>query len=351
MQSNSLLVECQRNYLKQNYSIAYDRMRGLAEAYNKKLEENNYDFSVLGRPNLGTACSAVYFPPEFTFINNGILCRNTDFTTGIKMSNLIEISAENGEGPPFNNPYIVELYPEKGYPSLIIMDFELLGEPLEGINSEGLAVVHLSDDESQEKYTMEAAMGCSVGLNELKCIQFLLDTCSDVNQAKEALLMNKHHYLMNPVHLLIADRHGQSFVWEYSHAHNKEYIIDGNRKPQIVTNFLLHRYNTLNDIPKNNNEFYCYYNRYRTIHDEIQKNPEKISMEEIKKSLSLVSFQKERFSPDTLPPLNSARTIYNSIYNCNDRSLDIAFHMGDKEDDNSEDERTYSEYLHFQLKP
>lgn len=73
---------------------------------------------------------------------------------------------------------------------LYIFSYELLGISLEGINSEGLAVVHLADDESERKYNIETALGNSVGLNELLSIEFLLDNCSNVMEAKPALLVN-----------------------------------------------------------------------------------------------------------------------------------------------------------------
>ena len=47
-------------------------------------------------------------------------------------------------------------------------------------------------------------------------LRMLLDTCATVAQAKEALLMTKQYYYAVPVHYLIADRHGEAFVWECS---------------------------------------------------------------------------------------------------------------------------------------
>ncbi|MEW5952280.1 MAG: hypothetical protein AB1815_00755 [Bacillota bacterium] len=83
---------------------------------------------------------------------------------------------------------------------------------------------------------------------------------------------HKHFYALAPVHLLVADRHGYSFVWEYSHAHNREYIIEGNDSPLVVTNFLLHRYQCSADIPRVSADKGCFYNRYRTLSDLINHN-------------------------------------------------------------------------------
>ena len=45
-----------------------------------------------------------------------------------------------------------------------------------------------------------------------------------------------------PSHFLIADRHGESFVWEYSQAHNREHIVESPGRPLISTNFRLHQH-------------------------------------------------------------------------------------------------------------
>ena len=94
---------------------------------------------------------------------------------------------------------------------------------LDGINSEGLTVALLGDDETVEKYSREPAGLDAAGLGELQMPRLLLDTCATAEEAKEALLMTKKSYSFNPVHYLVADRHGKGFVWEYSQHRNREY--------------------------------------------------------------------------------------------------------------------------------
>ena len=85
-----------------------------------------------------------------------------------------------------SRPYIFEMYPDQGYASLSICAFDLLGGVLDGISSEGLAVAILADDETLLHHDREPFAG--VGLHELMCMLYVLDTCKDIEEAKEALL-------------------------------------------------------------------------------------------------------------------------------------------------------------------
>src|SRR5262249_44486259 len=149
---------------------------------------------------------------------------------------------KRGELPATARPYVIEMYPERGYASLAVYAYDLLSGVLDGINSEGLTVSLLADDELLAKYPMEPAGIEGVGLGVVQVLRMLLDTCASVDEAKEALLLTKQYYELVPVHYLIADRHGRAFVWEYSQAHTRDYIVENPDKPLLTTNFSLHRY-------------------------------------------------------------------------------------------------------------
>lgn len=204
------------NYLRDNYPIHYERMKGFASEYNSTLNNHNFDFSIFGRPIGETACSAVYYPPSQTRENLAILSRNLDFVIS------------NDKNTPFRDIYFMELHPDEGYSSFSILTMEVFGQGLEGINSQGLTVVHLADGETAEKYPNGGRGEPGVGFNEFLIIQYILDTCANIQEAKEALLKSKHYYHSIPVHLIISDSSGKSFIWEFDEFRNKEYIIDGN---------------------------------------------------------------------------------------------------------------------------
>src|SRR5262249_2000064 len=115
--------------------------------------------------------------------------------------------------------------------------YDLLSGVLDGINSEGLTVTLATDNDVFKE--MEPSRTAAVGLGELQTLRLLLDTCANVEEAKQTLMATKQYYRYVPVHYLIADRDGNAFVWEYSKSHNKEYIVESPGEPLVMTNFNL----------------------------------------------------------------------------------------------------------------
>src|SRR5262245_59482648 len=243
---DGLRVRAQRKYLEKNYPILYDRMRGVAAAFGQRLTDDAWDLSGLTYLlKLQAGCSVMHFPPAVTADGRGIVSRDYDFTTGTIDGRV----PPDGELPCTARPYVIEMRPERGYASLSLCSYDLLSGVLDGINSEGLTVALLADDELASKFKMEPAMDSGVGLGVQQVLRMLLDTCANVDEAKEALLTTKQFYEFIPCHYLVADRHGRAFVWEYSQAHNKEHIIENPGRPLVTTNFSLHRHMDGNGPP------------------------------------------------------------------------------------------------------
>ncbi len=337
--TDSIKNLCQKKYLRNNYPIHYSRMKGMANAYGENIDNTEYDFTCFGNPLGVNACSAVFYPPEFTETKTGILSRNLDLPT-ISFSEMIKGKNVANEPSALSNIYVIEIYPDNGFSSLINLSFELYGLGLDGINSEGFSVTHLyADSVNTNSYKPSNEYG--VGINEMLTVQFLLDNCKTVDDAKELLLYNKHFYMLLPTHFLIADKNGNSFVWEYSQEHNKEYIIDGNSEIQIITNFPLHQFTESSTFP-NNMDKSCPFERYKTINNAIKKENNKISLNKIKEINSKVFIRDEMF---TEKPKVHERTIYHNLYDTNKKSMEISFY---RKDDDKQQLRT--EYYKFKLK-
>src|SRR5215831_19158768 len=287
----------QRRYIEKHYPALYDRMRGVAAAFSQRLDDDALNFSGLGFVPLGVGCSVVHFPPAATASGASIVSRDYDFSTGT----LRGTWPARGELPATARPYVIEMYPDRGYASLAVYAYDLLSGVLDGINSEGLTVALLADDELLSKYPMEPAGTEGVGLGVLQVLRFLLDTCATVEEAKEALLLTKQYYEFVPVHYLVADRHGKAFVWEYSQAHNREYIVENSGQSLITTNFSLHRYLEANKPPSvKRAEKVC--PRYCALAEKLVGHEGKLTVDFIKETHKLVDATRPHVSRSaTLP--------------------------------------------------
>lgn len=326
---NGSRVKARRRYYERNYPYMAERMKGLASAYDLDPEDERYDFSVLGQSIAGLNCSAVYYPPTVTDNRHGMVSKNLDFIA---------------DGP-LNRPYIIELRPETGYASLAIMSFELMGQRLEGMNSEGLTVIHLSDDETQGLGLMEPAGEDGVGISELQAVELLLDTCSTVEEAKEVLLMNKHYYQMLPVHLLVADGTGRAFVWEFSSNRNREVIIDLADQPQIITNFLLHRHPMDTPLPIVTEERCCMFNRYRALEEALKQHDGPYTLQNIRSFIDHSVVDKLSFVDE-----NPVRTLWQELWDTEGRSLEIRFSLGEDDEITSLARTRFSQRFSFCLR-
>jgi len=132
--SNRLLNRSKREYFARNYPAYFERMKGTAAVFGLPFEDDQYDFSGLWQSFMpGPACSAVFYPGSSTENGHSVLSRNYDFITGTLQGTL----PKPGEMAAMARPYLIEIRPDKGYASLAMSAFDILGGVLDGINSEG----------------------------------------------------------------------------------------------------------------------------------------------------------------------------------------------------------------------
>jgi Acyl-coenzyme A:6-aminopenicillanic acid acyl-transferase len=322
--SDRLLARTQRRYFEKNAPLLLDRMRGVAAAYGKSIDDDGWNFSWLDYGHFTGGCSVIHFPPNVTADGRGLVSRDYDFTTGRFGGERLR----SGEQASTTRPYVVEMYPERGYASLAVYSYDLLNGVIDGVNSEGLTVALLADDELEKKFRMEPAGFDAVGLGVVQVLRLLLDTCASVEEAKEALLMNKQYYEVGPVHYLVADRHGKAFVWEYSHAHNREYIVENPGKPLVTTNFSLHSYLEDGKPPSSKGaEKVC--PRYCTLAEELGGRQDKLTVDQIKETHKLVDMTQ---TPPKGSPWAPTRTLWHVLYSPEGRSMQISFYLRDEPD-------------------
>jgi hypothetical protein len=331
----------QRKYLEQSYPILLDRMRGVAAAFGKSIEDDRWDFASLTFTDLRAGCSVAHLPPSSTANGKSVVSRDYDFTTGALSFGFLP----PGMLHPTARPYLLELHPDRGYASIAMVAYDLLSGVLDGINSEGLTVTLAQDNDIFN--VMEPTRSPAVGLGELQTLRLLLDTCANVEEAKQALMGTKQYYQFVPVHYLIADRFGNAFVWEYSASHNKEYIIESPGEPLVMTNFTLHT--RLEDgKPPSPEKARPVCKRYAYLREKLAKGS--LDDKTIRGFHQNVDAQMSQAADTTRPPM---RTFWHAFYYPEDRRVRLSYYLGEEPYPGEPRlvRQIRSDYLEFRLEP
>lgn len=339
-----LRTGAQRAYFEQHYPILYDRVRGVAEAFGQEVTDDAWVHSELGFTDLRAGCSIVQLPPNTTADGKAVVSRDYDYSTG----SLTFGALPPGMLHPTARPYLIEMHPERGYASLAMVAYDLLSGALDGINSEGLTVSLAMDDELFSKYKIEPTFNAQAGLGELQTLRMLLDTCANVEEAKRALLITKQYYEYVPVHYLIADRFGKAFVWEYSEAHNKEYIFENAGKPLVLTNYSLHKHMDGDNPPSvETSKATC--KRYAFLAEQLAAAPGSIT----EQFLRTTHGQVDAALPPAAEKRPPIRTFWHALYYPEDRRAKYSFYLRDEPVPGQPDKVKIvrSDYLEFKLDP
>jgi predicted choloylglycine hydrolase len=340
-----LRTRAQRRYMEKNFPILHERMKGVAAAFGHAPDDDAFGHCDLDFTDLRAGCSVVHLPPGCTTSGTGVVSRDYDYSTGSLTFGFLP----PGKLHPTARPYLMEFHPDRGYASVAMVAYDLLSGALDGMNSEGLTVALAMDDEMFTRHALEPTQGPAPGLGVLQVPRLLLDTCATVEEAKEALLETKQYYEYIPVHYLIADRFGNAFVWEYSHAHNKEYIIENPDRPLVMTNFSLNRHLD-NNRPPSVEQVRGVCKRYCLLTEQLGAAPGKLSEEFIKETHKKVDAALPAAAEPQRPPV---RTFWHALYHPSERRVQISFYLHDETVPGKPDQVRIvrSPYLEFGLEP
>ncbi|MHC4990257.1 MAG: C45 family autoproteolytic acyltransferase/hydrolase [Planctomycetota bacterium] len=331
-------TRAQLSYFTRYWPQHVSRMRGVAAQSGGDLADPATNFASLGYGYAGGGCSVVYYPPTVTAAGTGVLSRNFDFTTG----------TFDGRRPQPDQvaicgaPYVIEMYPDDGYPSLFVCCYDLLSGAIDGVNAKGLTVALLADDELMRDGSAEPVPGARSGFGVVEITRYLLDTCATVEEARAALLEAKLYYGSIPCHYIIADAHGRSFVWENSRTLNRGYVIEGSGEPQITTNFMLHRHMDVASMPEDGHPRGSF-TRFRAMRERIDGRTGPMDLDDIKATNACVAA--DLAAPRA--PIAPGRTLWHALYFPEERRMQIDFYLG--EDDATPPTIRRSGYLEFTL--
>jgi len=323
------LVRARKAWFEEHWPAQAGRMRGSALACSANYEDDTLE---LGRvPYLASlgGCSVAWHPHGRTVDGHGRLSRNYDFSIGT-LDEYMATFLANGpvagpvarpipkQLPMTARPYVIETYPETGYATLLVRAYDLLSGCLDGMNSAGLVVALLAD---RDAVGARATGEPCVGVNELELPHYLLETCSNVDEALKALSTLEHYVSMIPCHFMIADRTGTSVVWEPFSSKGAA-VVPGGGRTQVVTNHQLTRFPSATDLPDEAGEGRTYH-RLRALAERVSDGV--LDPRQIAEAAAAVRFP---MASDGL----MVRTLWNAQYDVESLALDIEFYLGDDGD-------------------
>jgi Acyl-coenzyme A:6-aminopenicillanic acid acyl-transferase len=300
------------------------RMQGAAEEFSLDPETDEVHLDGAGGIPLGSACSASFYPPAATVDGRGVVGRNYDFFTTSATALFAMLAGRpappSDEMSMSSRPYVISSVPDDG-PATTVLTMNELDCCMDGVNEHGLAVTLLIADAETAGAPIDA--GPQVGLSSGQVPRFLLDTCATAAEAIDALFAAKLYDLGTPLHYLVADAGGDSFVWERGPG-GDEYVIRADGGALCVTNHMLHRHRDPAALPEDNAETMLTYQRYRTIAE--RSAGAGLSAALMREALDAVRVDA---ATDTDYPV---RTLWRTVWDLERRAMTTKFYLGDAPD-------------------
>ncbi|SDH32070.1 Acyl-coenzyme A:6-aminopenicillanic acid acyl-transferase [Nonomuraea jiangxiensis] len=303
-----------RTWFERHWPQHHARMDGAAATLGLDPEQDALALDGLNYVPEGSGCSALWIPPSAAPDGHGRVGRNYDFFP-LTTSEIMGQEPKPNELPMAARPYVITTVPDEGLSSTVITMSDLDG-CMDGINSAGLAVMLLIADFSAAAPPEHVSP--QVGLGSVQLPRFLVDTCENVAQAKQALLGAKQYDHGLLLHYLVADANGEAFVWERG-KDGSEHIIDLGDGPLCVTNHPLHRHPDPMNLPEDDEHSFRTFERLRTLHE--RSKGATMSPQDLRDALRSV-----RPKEDPAVPF---RTLWTTVFDTTDRTLSTSFYLGD----------------------
>jgi hypothetical protein len=308
------LNRARRRWFERNWPQHAARADGIAEVFGADVHDEGTYVAELPAVPFEAGCSALWCPPSSSDDGHAQIGRNFDFMTGSALE-VAGLPQDPTQPPMMSRPYVIETYPDDGHAALVVAGCDLSG-CFDGINDAGLAVALFADDESDN---LRPAYQVQAGVHELQVPRFLLDTCASADEALEALYGAKQYDNFITCHYLVADAHGDAFVWERD-THNGEHVVRAVDAPVCVTNYLLHRHEGVGSLPADPPDANMY-ERARALQQRIEAAP--LSRDDIRDALRAVRVE----GPEPV-----ARTMWSALYDLEERSVLLEFYLGETAD-------------------
>ncbi|MEQ1932754.1 MAG: C45 family peptidase [Fimbriimonadaceae bacterium] len=310
------------------------RAKGTCTELKKDYLSSTVDvFSLSYNSDFAAGCSCSFYPPDRTESGHALLGRNYDFSTGTLADLVGQPERGKGQRGFTADPYLMEIHPNGGYATLMMVAYDLLSGCIDGMNEHGLGVALLADDQANDA---PRSSGAAAGISEIEMPRFLLERCKTVEDAIVAVKDVPYYFTFIPCHYIVGDASGNSAVLEWGARDKKLRVVRGARKPQAVTNHLLSAFKE-DQLPAGNS-----FDRYRTLKAGFAVP--KLSEAQIIKTHQSV-MPRGSGTPMEGPV---GRTLWHSIYDLTARSMKISFYLGESTEGDLNQRRT--RYQEFSLR-
>ncbi len=329
-------------YIAKHDQILSQRMKGVEESF--QLDTNhNFNTSLLMYDIGQAGCSAIFFPREYSANNHAFVARNTDFYT----ANFAQFTNQ-GTGAGNNlisRNYALEIYPEdEGYASIVLGSMDLMSGIFDGLNSEGLAISCLVDQNVAKEVKKD--FDDAQGLAAQQFSRLILEKAKTCQEAEAVARNNQIYMIIDGFHYMVTDRSGTSLIIEFSEKDMSPIFTYIYNKPRVMTNHPVHKYPQVSDFPATDPEAnYNTFNRFAKLNEYlIKNNGKKFSDKDGFDALSLVY----GFCNDSSegPSLNlPLRTLWPVITDLDNCSMKVKFYLNDGPDKTL----NFSEIFKFRL--
>ncbi|MBB4934914.1 hypothetical protein F4561_005808 [Lipingzhangella halophila] len=324
--ADPVVARARRTWFERNWPQYAARMAAVAEMLG--VDPDAVQLDGLSGPPEGSACSAVWCPPDMASDGRGRLGRNYDFFT-LSQRELFAMMASGhppsattpasaSEPAMCSRPYVITTRPDEGL-ATVVLTMDTLDGCMEGVNEAGLTVALLIADAESSAIPDQRPQ---VGLDVLQLPQFVLETATTADEAKQALLGAKQYDGGMPLHYVVADAAGSGFVWERGR-NGVEHIIE-TEGAVCATNHYLHRYSDPSTLPEDNVETMGTYRRYAALAKRTAGGP--MSPDDLETTLREVAFDAR--AAEAYP----VRTLWRTVADPAARTMSTRFYLGDDPD-------------------
>ena len=315
-----------REYIKTNYPILFERMKGVAKSYNIA-QDSNYDSSSLFYDTGPmTACSAISFPKSVTTNDHTLVSRTLDFYT-VGLSEFMGLPKNENEHELYSRAYVLEIYPDVGHSSLVFGGEDLLNGVIDGINSKGLSVSSFADNNMTKLVTNVKKI---TGMTHNQLVRQILDSASNIEEAKQIIQSHTDiEMVLDAMHFLITEKSGKALIAEMDNKNNWHFTESNGKEPVPITNHQVRLYPDVSTFPETNEtDYYNTFNRYRKLAGFISEHNGKYSPEDAEQAMTLVYGHSNTQTEGAAKPL-PLKTLWVVNFDLQEKSATVKYYLRD----------------------